>query len=221
MELLNRSIGLREVLGGVSLIFLIAVGVSLCTARVAYQEANVGGALAVGYVTNGDASSDKNLDVSAPDANLDVPAPAADYDIPVDSGSLADADPETETVASTDGVLELPQVVDRSSNAIAAPVDANSAPPDSNASLADAEAALTNSASESAPSDANEGGQPGNIADSAAADPASGEQINDAQGYNDQADSGPGVYIAPMYVEPTPTCLALLVERGWSKVPTS
>jgi hypothetical protein len=207
MELRNCSCVLREVLGGASLIFLIGAGVSLCTASAAYaQAADGGGAPAVVYVATSNAGSDGNLDVPAPEGNLDVSAPAADYDVPTDAGPIADADPETEAGAGTDSVLELPQVVDPASYAVAVRANANPVSTDSNATLANAEAALTDS---DAPlSDADDGGQPGSTADNAAADAPSGGPTSDAQDYQDQADSGPVVvYAAPVYVEVAPTYL--------------
>jgi hypothetical protein len=203
MELRNCSIALREVLAGASLIFLIAAGVSVCTASAAYAQAVDGdGAPAMDYVATGDAGSDGNLDLPAPEGNLDVPAPAADYDVPAKAGSVAGADPETEASGGTDSVLELPQVVDPASNAVAALAHANPVQTDSNATLANGEAALTDS---DAPlSDAEDGEQPGSGGDNAAADAPSGASISDAQDYQDQADSGPVVvYGAPVYVEPT------------------
>jgi hypothetical protein len=208
MELRNCSIALREVLAGASLIFLIAAGASFYAPSAAYAQAVDGsGAPAMDYVATGDASSDGNLDVPAPEGNLDVPAPAADYDIPAKAGSVADADPKTEASAGTDSVLELPQVVDPASNAVAALANANPVPTDSDATLANAEAALTDS---NAPlSDAEDGGQPGSVGDNAAADAPSGESMNDAQDYQDQADRGPVVvYAEPVYVEPAPRYLA-------------
>jgi len=202
MKQRNCNIGLREMLGGASLIFLIAAGVSICTANDVYAAAD-GGAPAVGYVTTGDASSNGSLDVPAADGNLDVPAPAADYNVPADGRSVGEADPGIEAVAGTDNVLELPQVVDPANYAVVAPASANLAPADSDAALANAEAALTDS--DSALSDADDGGQPGSIADNAAADAPSGEPRSDAPDYQDQADSGPvTVYAAPVYMEPAP-----------------
>jgi hypothetical protein len=209
MELRNYSIAVREVLAGASLIFLIAAGVSLYAPQAANAQAVDGdGAPAMDYVATGDGSSDGNLDVPAPEGNLDVSAPAADYDIPATAGPVADADPETEVSAGTDSVLELPQVVDPASNAVAALANANPVPTDSNATLANAEAALTDS--NAPPSDAEDGGQPGGVGDNAAADAApSGGSMNDAQDYQDQADRGPVVvYAEPVYVEPAPRYLA-------------
>jgi hypothetical protein len=210
MELRNCSIALREALAGASLIFLIAAGVSVCTASAAYAQAVDGdGAPAMDYVATGDASSDGNLDLPAPEGNLDVPAPAADYDVPAKAGSVAgaDPDPETEASAGTDSVLELPQVVDPASSAVAALANANPVPTDSNATLANAEAALTDS---NAPlSDAEDGGQPSSVGDNAAVDAPSNGSMNDAQDYEDQADRGPVVvYAEPVYVEPAPRYLA-------------
>jgi hypothetical protein len=194
MELRNCSIALREMLAGASLIFLIAAGVSVCTASAAYAQAvDGGGAPAMDYVATGDASSDGNLDVPAPEGNLDVSAPAADYDVPAKAGSVADADPETEASAGTDSVLELPQVVDPASYAVAALANANPVPTDSNAPLSDAE----------------DGGQPGSVGANAAADEPSGGSMSEAQDYQDQVDSGPVVvYAAPVYVGPAPRYLA-------------
>jgi hypothetical protein len=207
MELRNCSIALREVLTGASLICLIAAGVSLYAPSVAYSQAVGGGAPGMVYVATGDASSDGNLDVPAPEGNLDVPAPAADHDVPAKAGSVADADPETEASASTDSVLELPQVVDPAGYAVAAPANANPVPTNSNATLANAEPALTDS---NAPlSDTEDGGQPGSVEDNDAADAPSGGSMNDAQDYQDQADRGPVVvYAEPVYVEPAPRYLA-------------
>jgi hypothetical protein len=199
MELRNCSIAVREVLAGASLIFLIAAGVSLCTASAAYaQVADGDGAPTVAYVPSDNGSSD---------GNLDVPAPAADYDVPPDVGSVAEGDSESEVVAGTGSVLELPQVVDPASYAVAALAHANPVRTDSNATLANGEAALTDS---DAPlSDAEDGEQTGSGGDNAAADAPSGASMSDAQDYQDQADSGPVVvYGAPVYVEPAPRYLA-------------
>jgi hypothetical protein len=208
MEQRNCNIALREMFGWASLICLIAAGVSICTPSDVYAEAaDHGGAPAVGYVTSGDASSGGSLDVPAADGNLDVPAPAADCNVPAD----ADADPEIEAVDGTNSVLELPQIVDPASDAVAVSASANRAPADSNASLASAEAALTDS--DSAPSDADDGGQPGSIADNAAADAPSGEPMSNAPDYQDQADSAPVVvYAAPVYVEPAPAYFAQMPD---------
>jgi hypothetical protein len=217
MELRNCSIALREVLAGASLIFLIAAGVSLYAPSAAYaQSVDNGGAPSMDYVATGDASSNGNLDVPAPEGNLDVPAAAADYDVPAKAGSVAD--PETEASAGTDSVLELPQVVDPASNAVAAPANANSVPTDSNATLTNAEAALTDS---NPPlSDAEDGGQLGSGADNAAADAPSGASLSDAQDYQDQADSGPVVvYGAPVYVEPAPRYLAPIPGPAFPTIP--
>ena len=221
MEQRNCNIALREMFGWASLICLIAAGVSICTPSDVYAEAaDHGGAPAVGYVTSGDASSggsldvpaaDGSLDVPAADGNLDVPAPAADCNVPADARSVADAGPEIEAVDGINSVLELPQIVDPASDAVAVSASANRAPADSNASLASAEAALTDS--DSAPSDADDGGQPGSIADNAAADAPSGEPMSNAPDYQDQADSAPVVvYAAPVYVEPAPTYFAQMPD---------
>jgi hypothetical protein len=207
MEQHNCGIAVREVLGGASLVFLIVAGVSLCTASAGYaQAADGGGAPTVAYVPAGNG----NLDVPPPDGNLDLPAPAADYDVPTDAGSVADADSESEIVASTGSVLELPQVVDPASYAVAALANANPVPTDSNAALANAEAAaLTDSY---APlSDAEDGGQPGSVGDNAAADAPSGGSMSNAQDYQDQSDRSPVVvYAAPVYVEPAPRDLGTM-----------
>ena len=212
MEQRNCNIALREMFGGASLICLIAAGVSICTPSDVYAEAaDHGGAPAVGYVTTGDASSGGSLDVPAADGNLDVPAPVADYNLPADARSVADADPEIEAVDGTDNVLELPQVVDPASDAVAVSASADLAPADSNASLASAEAALTDS--DAALSDAEDGGQPGSIADNAAADAPSGEPMSDAPDYQDQPDSAPVVvYAGPVYVEPAPAYFAQMPD---------
>jgi hypothetical protein len=56
MEQRNCNIGLREMLGGASLIFLIAAGVPICTANDAYAAAaDHGEGPAVDYVAGGDA----------------------------------------------------------------------------------------------------------------------------------------------------------------------
>jgi hypothetical protein len=208
MDQRNCRIAVRKVLGGASLVFLIVASVSLCTAIAAYAQAADGsGGPTMAYVPTGNGSSDSNLDVPAPDSNLDIPAPAADYDVPTDAGSVADADSESEIVAGTGSVLELPQVVDPASDAIAALANANPVPTDSNAALANAEAALTDS---NAPrSGAEDGDQPGSVGDNAAADEPSGGSMSEAQDYQDEADSGPVVvYAAPVYVGPTPRYLA-------------
>ena len=208
MEPRNCSIAVRQVIGGASLIFLILAGVSLCTASAAYaQPADGDGAPTAAYVPGGNGSSDGNLDVPAPDGNLDVPAPGAEYDVSPDIGSVAEADSESELVAGTGSVLELPQVVDPASYAVAAPAHANAVQTDSNATPANGEPALTDS---DAPlSDAEDGEQTGSGGDNAAADAPSGASMSDAQDYQDQADSGPVVvYGAPVYVEPAPRYLA-------------
>jgi hypothetical protein len=219
MEQYNCSIAVREVLGGASLVFLIVAGVSLCTASAGYaQAADGGGAPTVAYVPAGNGNSDGNLDapppdgnlaIPAPGGNLDVPAPAADYDVPTDAGSVADADSESEIVASTGSVLELPQVVDPASYAVAVLANANPVPSDSNATLANAEAALADSY---APlSDAEDESQPGSEGNNAAADAPSGGSMSDAQDYQDQADGSPVVvYAAPVYVEPVARDLATM-----------
>jgi hypothetical protein len=206
MELRNCSIAVREVLAGASLIFLIAAGVSVCTASAAYAQAVDGGGAPIDYLATSDASSEDNLD---------VPAPAADYDVPAKAGSVADADPEVEASAGTDSVLELPQVVDPASYAVAALANANPVPTDSNATLANAEATLTDS--NAPPSDAEDGGQPGSVGDNAAADAPSGGSMNDAQDYQDQPDRGPVVvYAEPVYVEPAPRYLAPMPGLAYS-----
>jgi hypothetical protein len=210
MDQRNCRVAVRKVLDGASLVFLIVAGVSLCTAMAAYAQAADGsGGPTMAYVPTGNGSSDSNLDVPAPDGNLDIPAPAADYDVPTDAGSVADADSdsESEIVAGTGSVLELPQVVDPASDAISALANANPVPTDSNATLASAEAALTDS---NAPRSGDEdGGQPGSVGDNAVADEPSGGSMSEAQDYQDEADSGPVVvYAAPVYVGPTPRYLA-------------
>jgi hypothetical protein len=207
MEQRNCNIALREMFGGASLICLIAAGVSICTPSDVYAAAAGGGAPAVGYVATGDASSGASLDVPAADGKLDVPAPMADYNLPADARSVADADPEIEAVDGTDNVLELPQVIDPASDAVAVSASADLAPADSDAALANAEAALTDS--DSALSDADDGCQLDSIADNAAADAPSGEPMSNAPEYQDQADSAPvAVYAAPVYVEPAPAYFA-------------
>jgi hypothetical protein len=192
------NIAFHKMLGGASLIFLIAYGISICTSSDAHAQAAGGGAPAADYVTTDDGSSD---------GSLDVPAAAADYDVPTDARSVAEADPEIEPVAGTDSVLELPQVVDPASYAVAAPASANPAQVDSNAALASTEPILAHS--DSALPDAGNGGQLGNIADNAATDTPFGGPMSDAQDYQDQANSGPVVvYAAPVYVEPAPAYLA-------------
>jgi hypothetical protein len=192
MELRNCSIALLEVLAGASLIFLIAAGVSVCTASAAYAQAVDGGGAPIDYLATSDASSEDNLD---------VPAPAADYDVPAKAGSVADADPEVEASAGTDSVLELPQVVDTDSYAVA--------------TLANAEVVLTDS---NAPlSDAEDGGQLGSVGDNAATDAPSGASMNDAKDYQDQADRGPVVvYAEPVYAEPAPRYLAPMAGPSYS-----
>jgi hypothetical protein len=104
MEQRNRSIILREVLGGASLILLIAAGVSICTAGGAFGLTADGvGAPAAASVT---------IDDTSFGGNLDVPAPAADYDIPADARPVAGPDPDSQAVVNADNVLELPQVVE-------------------------------------------------------------------------------------------------------------
>ena len=121
MDQSKCNITLRGMLGGASLMVLIAAGVAICTANDAdAQTADAGGVPVVDYVTKGDTSSGGSL-VPAPDGNLDVPAPAADYDVPADARSVADGDTEIGDVDGTDSVLELPQVVDPSSYAVGAP----------------------------------------------------------------------------------------------------
>ena len=223
----HNCVAVREVLGGALLVFLIVAGVSLCTASAGYaQAADGGGAPTVPNVAAGNGSSDGNLDIPAPDGNLDVPAPAADYDVPTDAGSVADADSESEIVASTGSVLELPQVVDPASYAVAALANANPVPTDSNATQANAEAALTDSYAP--PSDVEDGGQPGSVGDNAAADAPSGGSMSDAKDYQDQADRSPVVvYDSPVYVEPAPRYLATmpgpasptLGDRGYDQRP--
>jgi hypothetical protein len=108
-------------------------------------------------------------------------------------------------------VLELPQVVDPASYAVAAPASANPAQVDSNAALASAEPILAHS--DSALPDAGNGGQLGNIADNAATDTPFGGPMSDAQDYQDQASSEPAaVYAAPVYVEPAPAYFARIPD---------
>ena len=203
MELRNCNIALRDVLGGAWVIFLIAAGVSLCTAGAAHaQAADGGGAPSVAYAAIGDGGSD---------GNVDVPAPAADYDVPADSAPYSDRD--TGAVAGSDSrVLELPQLVDPASYAVAAPANANPEPADSNAALANAEATLNDA--DAALTDADDSGQPGSIAN-AAADGSSGVPIGDTQDYENQADSGSMVvYAAPVYLAPMPYVPLTVTQPG-------
>jgi hypothetical protein len=196
------NIAFRKMLGGASLIFLIAYGISICTSSDAHAQAAGGGAPAADYVTTDDGSSD---------GSLDVPAAAADYDVPTDARSVADGGPEIDAAAGNDSVLEVPQVVDPASYAVTAPASANPAPTDSNAALANAEAVLADS--DSALSDADDGGQPGSIANNAVVDAPSGGPMSDVQDYQDQADSGPSmVHTAPVYLEPAPAYFARMPD---------
>jgi hypothetical protein len=195
MEQRNCNIAFRGMIGGASLIFLVAAGILICTSKDAYAQATEpGGMPAAEDVTPGDTSSD---------GNLDVPAATADYDAATDARSVAEADPDIGAVAGTDSVLELPQVVDPASYAVAAPAGVNPAPADSNAALASTAAVLPDS--DSALSDANDGGQTGSIADNATVDGASSGPMSDAQDYQHPANSGPVMaYAAPVFVEPAP-----------------
>jgi hypothetical protein len=211
MEQSNCNIILRGMLGGASLLVLIAAGFAICTANDAdAQTADAGGVPVVDYVTKGDTNSGGIL-VPAPDGNLDVPAPAADYDLPADARSVAEGDTGIGDVGDTDSVLELPQLVDPSSYAVGAPANVNPRPNDSNAALGNAEAVPADS--DSVLFDPDDGNQPDDIADNAAADvPYSGAMSN-AQDYQDQADNGPvEVYAAPVYVEPAPAYFARMPD---------
>jgi|HubBroStandDraft_1064217.scaffolds.fasta_scaffold38259_3 hypothetical protein len=102
-DLRSYRIAFREVLGGASLIFVIAATVSFCTEGAAHAQA-------------------ADYDAPAPVVDYDFPAPVADYDLPADAATAADADPDSGADPDTDSrVLEIPQVADPARLAVAAP----------------------------------------------------------------------------------------------------